>query len=63
MNHLLKSLLMCVCFVVAIASASGGEGKRYKASYSKNLKVHVGILGVSDGEPLRIQNLCNTLLI
>jgi len=24
----------------------------YRASYSKNLRIHVGILGVSDGEPL-----------
>ena len=28
------------------------EATSYRASYSKNLKIHVGVLGVSDGEPL-----------
>ncbi len=53
-THLLKTLLVFALVSGVLDFPIAEAGERYKASYSKNLRVHVGILGVSDGEPLTL---------
>ncbi len=48
-------LTLTLCAVVAhhsLASSQPDAKPSHRAAYSKNLRIHVGQLGVSDGKPL-----------